>query len=123
MGKNLFINHTNHPSHLWCKEQREAACAYGEILDVPFPEVDPHAGTEDVRALAEKNMQQILALSPAAVLCQGEYTYVYFMVTMLKSRSIPVLASSSERVSSEIRKEDGSHQKTSVFRFVKFREY
>ena len=32
-----FINHTNHPSSRWEEGQRQAAEAYGTIVDLPSP--------------------------------------------------------------------------------------
>ena len=35
----MFLNFSNHPSDRWNKAQRQAAERYGEIRDVPFPDV------------------------------------------------------------------------------------
>lgn len=37
----MFVNFTNHPSGSWGAAQRRAAQVYGEILDLPFPDVPP----------------------------------------------------------------------------------
>ena len=37
----IFINHTNHPSARWSAAQRAAAEGYGEIVDLPFPDIAP----------------------------------------------------------------------------------
>ena len=118
-----FINHTNHPSNRWSAEQIAAAEVFGEILDLPFPAVNPHATSEEVRELVALNLQKILELEPAAVLCQGEFNYTFEMTARLKSFGIKVLAATTERVSTEEIQPDGSTRLTSTFRFVRFREY
>lgn len=37
----MLINCSNHPSRLWGDPQKEAAKVYGEIMDIPFPQVNP----------------------------------------------------------------------------------
>lgn len=118
-----FINHTNHPSNRWSAEQIEAAERFGEILDLPFPAINPHASTEEVRRLVADNLQKILELAPAAVLCQGEFNYTFEMTARLKSFGVKVLAATSERVFTEEIQPDGSTRQISTFRFVRFREY
>lgn len=47
----MLLNLSNHPSSLWCDEQIKAAeTLFGEIVDLPFPQVDPN-GDEAYRAL------------------------------------------------------------------------
>lgn len=47
----MLLNLSNHPSSLWCDEQKKAAeTLFGEIVDLPFPQVDPN-GDEAYRAL------------------------------------------------------------------------
>lgn len=122
MKKN-FVNHTNHPSGHWSAEQKSAARAYGEPTDIPFPNVDAEATAAEVDALVEENLEKILSLKPAAVLCQGEFTYTFAMVAQLKSLGVKVVAATSERVATEEILPDGSARQISMFRFVQFREY
>ena len=70
----MFVNFTNHPSGSWSAAQRRAAQVYGEILDLPFPDVPPTLSAAEVAALADEWAARILALRPACVLCQGEMT-------------------------------------------------
>lgn len=70
----MFVNFTNHPSGSWGAAQRRAAQVYGEILDLPFPDVPPALSAAAVAALADEWAARILALRPACVLCQGEMT-------------------------------------------------
>ena len=119
----IFINHTNHPTARWCAEQISAAKVYGEIVDMSFPAIDDEATAQEVRELAEANVEKILSLKPAAALCQGEFNYTFALVERLKTFGVPVLAATSKRVSDEEILPDGSTRQVSTFRFVQFREY
>lgn len=121
--KNIFINHTNHPSGRWSEEQKTAAQFYGEVLDIPFPAVGAEATSEEVAAQVEGNLKAILAPKPVAVLCQGEFTYTFALVERLKSLGVKVVAATSERVATTEILPDGSTRQVSTFRFVQFREY
>lgn len=121
--RKIFINHTNHPSTRWSDEQLSAAQAYGEIFDMVFPAVNPNATAEKVRELAQRNVEKILELEPAAVLCQGEFNYTFALVERLKSSGVKVVAATSERIVISETLPDGSSRQISTFRFVRFREY
>ena len=123
MKEKVFINHTNHPSSNWDKEQRNAAKEYGEILDVPFPNVDPDFDTAKVMELVNKNYKEIAGKNPSCVLCQGEFVYVYHMVQKLKAAGIKAVAACSERNVKETVDESGNNVKTIIFSFVRFRDY
>lgn len=118
----VFVNHTNHPSERWDAAQREAAQRLGELIDMPFPNIPPDWGSEEVERLAGETAERIAALAPAAVLCQGEFTYAFKLIELLKARGIRTLAATSERVVSE-QVEAGVLKRTYVFSFCRFREY
>ena len=117
-----FINHTNHPSSRWSEAQKAAARAYGQIKDLPFPEIPPEASSEEVHAMAGGAFQKIMALHPAAVLCQGEFTYSYALIRCLEEAGVPVVAACSARNVKEW-VEQGESRKSVVFHFVQFRRY
>lgn len=121
--KNTFINHTNHTSVQWSLEQRTTAEKYGEIIDLPFPNVGADWNEEKISQFVEINAKKIIEMNPAAVLCQGEYNYTYSMINYLKRNNIVVLAAASERVVDEKVQLDGTTQKVSSFKFVQFRQY
>ena len=121
--RRIFVNHTNHPSENWSEEQKVAAEKFGEIVDVAFPLISPSADENEICAEVEKNLREILKMSPSAVLCQGEFNYTYAMVEALKHENILVLAATSERVTSESVQDDGTTKRVSIFQFVRFRRY
>ena len=92
----MLINFTNHPSALWSAEQKAAAQVYGKVIDLAFPAIDPATNEAVLDSLATVYTDLILHLSPDAVLCQGECTFVY---------------------------PDGSTLKRSIFAFAGFRRY
>jgi ABC-type Fe3+-hydroxamate transport system substrate-binding protein len=119
----MFVNFSNHPSKTWSSEQLGAARQFGDIVDVAFPEVDPKAEEPSVVSLAHKYTNKIVSLKPDAVLCQGEFTLAYAVITLLISRGIKVLAACSQRTVIDTVASDGSIHKTAVFEFIRFREY
>ena len=123
MYSKTFVNHTNHLSQNWAQEQRLAASNYGKIIDLPFPAIAPTATHDEVLSIATEYAEKIISLKPAAVLCQGEFTYTYALTRLLLSKQIPVFAATSRRISEEITTTDGTNCKISVFRFIQFRPY
>ena len=116
--KSYFVNFSNHPSDLWTLEQLQAAKVYGDVVDVPFPQVDPTLSSEEIKAMADRYVSDILEYRPAAVMCQGEFTLCYAVIERLKKNGITVLAACSERIT----RTEGN-VKTTIFEFKGFREY
>ena len=48
-----FVNFTNHPSAQWSDRQRREALKYGNIQDIPFPDVDPLGDHDYIDGLAD----------------------------------------------------------------------
>jgi hypothetical protein len=118
----IFINFSNHPSKLWSKEQYTAASEYGDIIDIQFPLIPTGATPGEIAKLARQYIKTVIKHNPKIVMCQGEFTFVFSVVTGLLSSGIPVVAACTERrVKEDIK--DGKIQKTSVFEFKQFREY
>ena len=120
---NAFINHTNHPSSRWEEGQRRAVGKDRTIIDWPFPSIPADGGEEEVRRLAEENARTILAYRPSAVLVQGEFSYTFALVSILKEAGIPTLSACSERHVSERTDENGETVRESRFAFRRFRTY
>lgn len=119
----MLINCSNHPYEIWSDMQREAASRYGEVIEMPFPSIDPFVENGEIRRLAAEYAQRIEHKHPDAVFVAGEFTFTFMLVDKLLSDGVKVIASCSKRVTEEIKKEDGFTEKKSVFRFERFREY
>ena len=119
----MFINFSNHPYAQWSAEQTAAAQRYGTVVDLAFPAIDPAADEAALDSLAAVYADHILHLNPDAVLCQGEFTFVYRVVLRLEGAGTPVFAACSFRKSQETTSPDGSTLKQSVFVFTRFRRY
>lgn len=121
----LFLNLSNHPSGLWKKHQKAAALQWGEIVDVPFPNIPPEWTNEEVETLVEEYVEKCLALEEAkngaiaAIHLMGEMTFTFKLLQRLKEMDITVLASTTERLSSQ----DEKGNKVTVFNFIQFRKY
>ena len=118
----MFVNLSNHNSKKWSEEQLEAAREYGDIVDIQFPNIDPYMSNEEISALAKDYSDQIKALEPDCVMCQGEQCFAYEVTNNLKEEGIKVVAACSERKTVERQLEDGRTEKTAVFGFTQFRE-
>lgn len=119
----MFINCTNHPIDEWSDEQLASAKKWGEIKEIQFPQVSPYASSEEIALLAEKLASHILNFNPDAVLIQGEMTLCFATVCNLKKYGIHAYTATSERKAVTEKDANGNTIKTSVFKFVTFREY
>lgn len=119
---NVFINLTNHPSSLWSESQLQAAAMYGELIDKPFPQVNPEWDEEQIHVLAESTVKSVIdsyGSDRVVVHLMGEQTLCFAMIQLFQNEGITCIASTSERLVTEI--EPG--KKVTEFRFVRFREY
>lgn len=119
----MFVNFSNHISDNWSKEQIEAASVYGEIVDVEFPILNPEMTEEDIVRIGDEYIEKIASYNPDAVMCQGEFTLIFYVVNGLLKKGITCLAACTNRVTVENILEDGTVKKESEFRFVGFRKY
>ena len=117
----MFINLTNHPTSKWDEKQLNAAMQLsgdGRIIDISFPDIDPEWDESKIDELAKEYCQKVLSFDVDVVHLMGEFTFVYRLINLLKQKNIKIVASTTKRESVE---KDGV--KTSIFKFVKFREY
>lgn len=118
----MLINFSNHPSKDWKPEQLEAAKAYGEIKDIAFPAIAPYADYNEIQALANGYVKEILSLAEGqqtTVHVMGEMTFVFNVVSLLKEKGIECIASTTDRNTEML----SDSQKISDFQFVRFRKY
>ena len=118
----LFINLSNHPSSTWQPAQLEAARQYGEIIDIDFPTVDALCEPERVDHLANQYAQDIINRgAPTCITAHvmGEMTLTFRIVELLKAQGIRCVASTTERIVTDLT----DNRKETQFTFVQFREY
>lgn len=119
----VFVNFSNHPSSKWGPKQIAEAQKYGEVVDIAFPKLNADLSEEDIEAIGNEIVEEIVSLNPTAVMCQGEFTLTHYVVARLSGRGISCLSACSERISQEIINADGTVSKVAIFEFVRFREY
>lgn len=120
---NLLLNLTNHPSSLWSEKQREAACVYGEIMDMPFPAIDETADETYISTLADEYLQRILDLAKdknVTVHLMGELTFTFALLKRLQEHGITCVASTSRRI---VKEETAGRKGEVIFQFERFRRY
>lgn len=118
----MLINLSNHPLERWCPQQLNAAKCYGEIIDLPFPDINPEASEKEIKKIADDYVKKILELemhSHITVHIMGEMTFTYMVVSQLKAIGIECIASTTERNAEDI----SNGRKISDFGFVRFRSY
>jgi len=130
----MFLNITNHPSGKWSAEQTSAAKGYGEVSDLPFPNIPAGMTSREVKTLAAKFFfeeiwpEDYLPIGKGRVkgiLLQGEFTFVVALLRLIQlwMKEVPVFAACSERQVVETVNEKGETVKNAVFSFIQFREY
>jgi len=123
----MFINISNHPSSKWSEKQiNEALKYYGEIWDIPFPNINPHWTESQVDIIVNEYFQKVMELKKTKrksesvyVHLMGESGFVVSLANCLENKFIDVLYSTTERLVTE--NENG--EKIVKFEFVKFRKY
>lgn len=120
----MLLNLSNHPSSLWPDNQKSSALEqFGEIIDLPFPAIDPENDTEQVSQLAERYAETVLlrlqGRTVRAVHLMGEMTFTLALTARLQREGVLVVCSTTRR--NVIEEKDG--KKTTRFEFVRFRAY
>ena len=127
----MLINLSNHPAANWSEAQTAAGLSlYNEIVDLPFPAIDPEASIEQIIELATEYSEKVKKMlgytnfetfdtKINAVHIMGEMTFTYNVVRLLQQKVITCLASTTKRSV----KEEAGGTKISVFEFVQFRRY
>ena len=118
----MFVNFSGHPSAGWSDKQKSEAQKYGEIVDVAFPDVMPETDEEQIDALADKYVAQIIEMKPDAVMCQGEYSLTFNVALKLMRSNITFLCACTERCAIYTHHEEDAKIE-SLYSFVKFRKY
>ena len=123
----MLVNFSNHRIENWGVEQLATAKSFGEIIDLPFPNVDPTGDRTYIASLADECVERIMSIianpDSDVVHIMGELNLVYNVVNKLKSKGVRCVASTTERKVEEKASSNGEIQKITTFKFCKFREY
>jgi hypothetical protein len=121
----MLLNLSNHPSNSWSDIQiAEANKHFGQVVDIPFPHVDPNGDEHYICSLADLYFDictEKLSNFPdenCAVHVMGELNFTFLLVSKLRNAGIKCIASTTERNAIE-----KNGLKISEFKFVRFREY
>lgn len=124
-----FVNISSHPSNGWTEKQREEALSsrdwdVDEIVDVPFPQIDPSSEAEQINWEASAFMEMLdeerdLLEEGNVFHVMGELTFTFELVRQLTQAGFVCVASTTERLVEETC--DG--EKRVKFNFVRFRGY
>ncbi|MDO4763654.1 MAG: hypothetical protein Q4A00_04665 [Flavobacteriaceae bacterium] len=117
----MLINLTNHLVEFWERQQLETAKRdFGEVVDMPFPYIDPRATEKEIQGLAEQYHTAIIHQygKNAVVHLMGEMCFCFALLKLLQKSKIRTVASTTERIV-----EQNQNTKNVIFNFVKFRDY
>ncbi len=118
----LFLNVSNHPSVNWAEEQLNAALQYGEIEDLPFPNVDELGDEVCIEKMADDLFSQIMEKChgrECVVHLMGELTLTFAVLKKLQAVHVECVASTTKRIVTE----NSVGEKTVIFKFERFRKY
>lgn len=123
MKNRILFNISNHPSLNWSAEQREG---WNEIVDIPFPNVSPTADMDEVRGLAisiARKVKEICrekGIERPCVMVQGEFSLCAFIYQTYTEWVF--FFPTTERVVEEIPRADGTIEKKTTFKFIRWRD-
>lgn len=120
----MLINLSNHPVCKWSEEQRlTAEKSYGDIIDMPFPEVDPSFGEDDILRLSDEYCKKIISMAPdrntTTIHVMGEMCLTFSLVSVLKQNGYTCIAATTRRMVQDL----GDGRKITAFIFTRFRKY
>lgn len=117
-----LINLSNHPLQSWSDEQLCAARKqFAEIIDYPFPAVNPHLDSEQLYPMAGTLVYELKEKYPAeqfALHIMGEQTMSFLLIQLLMTAGYRCLSSTSDRL---VDVKEG--HKIVRFQFQRFRDY
>lgn len=121
----MLVNLSNHPTDSWQEEQKQKAIElYAEIVDIPFPEVDPFGDEQYIQELADEYLVKVLEKLPVdsdhnAVHIMGESSFCFALINRLKKRNVRCIASTTARDVFQ----ESNEMIIKYFKFIRFREY
>lgn len=124
----VFLNLSNHPIEDWPASQLEAARRLhpeAELIDIPFPSVDPVYSTQEVMGLSKKTWEEVKRdlnknnQKPVGAMVSGEPILCFGFVEQMQRESVKCYSATTSRLSST----DEYGVKSSTFNFMRFREW
>ena len=118
----ILVNLSNHPNSEWQEEQRKAAEQYGDITDMPFPQIAPDADDKQMNELVKQYIEQIkpyTSTHKVTVHIMGEMCFTYRLVRQLSKKGIKCICSTTFRIV----RDEGNGKRYVEFHFKKFRDY
>ena len=97
-------------------DSTEAGVTQADSTEAGVAQADPTDGNEEAVAAVRDRAKD-------AVLCQGDFTLVYRVVTLLKEAGVTVMAPAFQRVTKPTLRPDGTTVPGYSFDFVRFRRY
>ena len=119
----MLINLSNHPYEFWSENQREVASQFGEVIDLPFPNISPDATTDQLLPLIDEYYNRVVAYgdnSRVVVHLMGEMTFTFMLVARLLQANYRCISSTTERI---VKNSTATGEKTVLFQFINFRDY
>ena len=117
----VLVNISNHPSTNWSEKQKEG---WKEIVDIPFPKIDPRASEEEIIQMVGDLHKKLLKEGYRNIMIQGEFSFVSAFLlrnSACENSHFKFWVPTTDRKVTEIKNPDGTVTKKSEFRFVQWR--
>jgi|YNPMSStandDraft_1061717.scaffolds.fasta_scaffold58563_1 hypothetical protein len=120
--KKILINCSNHPSSRWDENQK---FGWDKIVDIPLPYIPPEADMEQVKDVAKNIIREVEKIcrdnkiERPCIMVQGEFSLCSFLYQ--ECQDWIFFFPTTERLVEEIHKADGSVEKKSQFKFIRWR--
>ena len=119
----MFYNLSNHPHINWGNAQLEAARKWGDIEDVPFPEINAQLDEQDILRAAQECVKKIQMSKHDAILVAGEYGAVFPIIDELLNQGKTVLSTASDGKIAYHTADNGTSERIIHYNFLKFIPY
>jgi len=128
MKKRVYLLLNHQPTEEQLKDL-EKVYGFFEIVEPDqkiksfWSNIDPEMNSLERDDKALEIVDDVVKKKADSVWIQGESVMVYKVVKRLEYRNIPAFASTTKREAVEVKKEDGSVEKKSVFKHCRFVNY